>query len=315
MEMVVSLSIMAIVFAAVLPQFRLIHNSWDSKQGSAETVQNLRIIADHINRNLAAAVKVISVSDAATESGFIEFQANDGLTYRYDIDEQGYAQFGALGDQSQLAGPVSKLQFSCFALDDLDTSITDVDSVRFVRVSTELINTSANGRDSAATIAAYINADSAVFLFETNATEALDTNNKADTQIATQAVLSEGGTITSIFGYVKGSPTKELRFAIYTDNSGEPGDLIVESAVATGLSSQFGWHEIAVTPTHLTAGTYWLAMAFEHKNQYFNHSASGQGQTRYKSNDAVTNGFTSQWSASDQSGTERISIYASYTPD
>jgi hypothetical protein len=165
---------------------------------------------------------------------------------------------------------------------------------------------------------AYINVEpppSVLPLFETDATEVLETSNSKEIQIATQAVLSEGGTVTGISAYVKGPSNRDLRYAIYTDNSGQPGDLIVESAVAGTLSSEFAWQEIAVTPTHLTAGTYWLALAFEFRQQYFNHSAAGQGQTRYKNNDAVGNGFTAQWNSSDQSGTERISIYASYTPD
>jgi len=37
-EMLIAVAIMAIVFAAILPQFRAIQNSWDSKQGSAETL-------------------------------------------------------------------------------------------------------------------------------------------------------------------------------------------------------------------------------------------------------------------------------------
>lgn len=316
-EMIVSLSIMAIVFAAIVPQFRILDKSWDSKQGSAQAVQNLRILADHVNRKLSTSAKVVSVSSAATGSGFIEFEGNDGLTYRYDVDGQGYVQYGTVGSQQQLAGPVNKLQFSCFALDDMATAITDVDSIRFVRVSTELVNTYAGGQNKGADIAAYINSDAAIAssLFETDATESLEKKKKADVQIATQAVLSEDGTVTSILGYIKGPPPKKLRFAIYTDNSGEPGNLIVESAVDTVTSNAFYWHEIAVTSTHLTAGTYWLTMAFEHKNQYYNHSSSGQGQLRYKNNDAVTNGFTSQWTSSDDSGTERVSIYASYTAD
>jgi len=314
MEMVISLSIMAVVFAAVIPQFRLIQNSWDSKQGAAEAIQNMRIVADHINRKLSTAVKVIAVSDSATQNGFIEFEANDGLTYRYDVDGQGYVQYGLLGDQSQLAGPVTKLQFSCFALDDLDTSTVDVDSIRFVKCDTSVVNTVPAARAQDVTVATYINVESAEFLFESSAIGAIEVDNMADTQIATQAVLSKGGTVTSISAYIRGG-VKGLRFAIYTDNGGQPGDLIVESASVAGISNKFEWQQVAVASTHLTAGTYWLALAFDVKQQVFNHSESGSGQLRYKSNDAVANGFTAQWNSSDQSRTERISIYASYIPD
>jgi len=39
-EMLIAMALMAIIFAAVVPQFRLINNSWDSKVGASETLQN-----------------------------------------------------------------------------------------------------------------------------------------------------------------------------------------------------------------------------------------------------------------------------------
>ncbi|MHC4586097.1 MAG: type II secretion system protein, partial [Planctomycetota bacterium] len=36
-EMLIAMAIMAIVFSAVVPQFRVIQNSWDSKQAASET--------------------------------------------------------------------------------------------------------------------------------------------------------------------------------------------------------------------------------------------------------------------------------------
>ena len=315
LEMVVSLSIMAIVFAAVIPQFRLLHRSWDSKQGGAEAVQNMRVLADHINRKLSTAAKVTLVSDAATQSGFIEFEGNDGLTYRYDVDGQGYVQYGQVGSEEQLAGPVSKLQFSCFAMEDMATATMDVDSVRFVKVSTELVNAYAGGQNKLADIAAYISVEPGKTIFETDAIGAVGIKNKQQIQIATQAVLSVDATVDSISGYVKGPVGSNLRFARYSDKVGEPGDLLVETTVDAVQDNKFYWHKVSVTPTHLTAGTYWLAMALEVRQQSLNQSTVGSGQVRDRNNDAVANGFTSQWGISDDSGTERVSIYATYTPD
>ena len=62
LEMIVSLSIMVIVFAAVIPQFTLLHRSWDSKQGNAEAVQNMRVLADHMNRKLSTATAVMAAA-------------------------------------------------------------------------------------------------------------------------------------------------------------------------------------------------------------------------------------------------------------
>ena len=44
MEAVIALVIITIIFAAILPQFRLINNSWYSQQGTAEVIQNGREI-------------------------------------------------------------------------------------------------------------------------------------------------------------------------------------------------------------------------------------------------------------------------------
>jgi prepilin-type N-terminal cleavage/methylation domain-containing protein len=146
-EMVISIALIAIVFAAILPQFRNISNSWASKQGNSEVLQNGRVLVDYLNRNLAKAVRVTAVSNSSETDGYIEFEDKDGITYRCDIAANNYVEFGAVGDLSALAGPVSSLRFTCYALDDLDTAITDVDSIRFVRVEATVVNSSANSRD------------------------------------------------------------------------------------------------------------------------------------------------------------------------
>ena len=53
LELVLAMVMITIIFAAVLPQFAVIRNSWDSKQGSAEALQNGRVLMDHISRNLS----------------------------------------------------------------------------------------------------------------------------------------------------------------------------------------------------------------------------------------------------------------------
>ena len=68
-EMLLSLAIIGIVFAAILPQFRTILGSWDSKQGAAEALQNGRVLIDHLNRNLTTAVKINAVSEPSETNG------------------------------------------------------------------------------------------------------------------------------------------------------------------------------------------------------------------------------------------------------
>jgi len=155
-EMVIAMTIMAIVFAAILPQFRAIQNSWDSKQAAAETLQNSRVLMEHLYRNLSKAVKITVVSDSAETNGYIEFQDNDANSFRYDINgATSYVEFGPVGNLADLAGPVSQLQFTCYDACDLDTPITDVNPIRCVKVETTLINPGP-GPDKAFTTQAYL---------------------------------------------------------------------------------------------------------------------------------------------------------------
>ena len=84
-EIVVSLSIMAIIFTAIVPLFRVIQNSWDSKAALAEAMQNGRVLVDHLDRNLAKAVKITAVSESTETNGYIQFEDNDGNNLRYEI--------------------------------------------------------------------------------------------------------------------------------------------------------------------------------------------------------------------------------------
>ena len=159
LEMVIALAIMTIIFAAVVPQFRVINNSWDSKQGNAEVLQNGRVLIDHITRNLSKAVKITAVSDSSETNGFIEFEDNDGNSLRYDIAANNYVEFGPVGGLSDLAGPVSTLQFTCYDGNDFESATTDVNSIRFVNVQTILPNPAAIGQDKTFTTWVYLRAN------------------------------------------------------------------------------------------------------------------------------------------------------------
>lgn len=155
-EMVIAMAIITIIFAAILPQFRIIQNSWDSQAGAAETLQNGRVLIDHLNRNLSTAVRVTSVSSSSETNGYIEFQDNDANNLRYDIGVNNYVEFGPIGSLSDLAGPVSKLQFSCYGAVDLSTAITDVNAIRSVKVEMTLTNPAKLDQDMTFSTQAYI---------------------------------------------------------------------------------------------------------------------------------------------------------------
>ncbi len=53
--------------------------------------------------------------------------------------------------------------------------------------------------------------------------------------------------------FVAGS---QVKLALYTDSSGEPGSLVVATAAATQTVGNF---QITIPSTYLAAGTYWIA--------------------------------------------------------
>ncbi len=170
LEVVISISIMTFIFTALLPITRIMQNSWDSKRGSAETIQNERILNDHLTRNLSRAAKITAVSNFEETNGFIEFQDNDGNTMRYDVNNS-CIEFGPVGDLSELANSVSKLQFTCYEISDLDTPITDINDVsniRFVKAEATLTNSAAMAQDKIVSASAFIYTNANAFAPESS---------------------------------------------------------------------------------------------------------------------------------------------------
>lgn len=160
MEMVIALSIMIVILTAILPLFGQIRSGWESSQTAADTMQNGRILIDHLNHNLVKAVKVTAVSDASQTDGYIEFENNDSEAIRYDVNgTSGYVEFGPVGDLCDLAGPVSRLQFTCFDACDLDSylsPVSDVNIIRAVRVEATVTDSSSSARNKTFTTIAYL---------------------------------------------------------------------------------------------------------------------------------------------------------------
>ena len=156
-EVLVAMAIMVVVLAAVVPQIRAIQNSWASKRDNTEVIQNSRVLVDHIVSNLSQAQKITAVSAAAQTNGYVEFEDNDGNTMRYEIDaNDNYVVFGPVGNLSELAGPVSQLQFTCYDACDLDTAITDVNEIRTIKIQTTFTNSAELGTDKSFIGRAYL---------------------------------------------------------------------------------------------------------------------------------------------------------------
>ena len=155
LEMIISLAIIAVVFAVILPQFRNIQNSWASKQATAEAIQNGRILTSYLHQNLAKAARITDVSDPCDITGYIEFEGNDAITYRCEIGADNIVEFGPVGNLADLAGPVGQMQFTCYDDQDLDNPITTVGDIRSVNVRITLTN-AGPGRDQTFTTQAYL---------------------------------------------------------------------------------------------------------------------------------------------------------------
>lgn len=202
LEIVIALVIITIIFAVVLPQFRVILGGWDSKQANAEVIQNGRVLMDHMNRNLSKAVRITDISGSSDANGYIEFEDNDGNTMRYDIDANNYVEFGLVSSLSGLAGPVSQFQFTCYDACDLNTPLdiatADINDIRYIEVDTTFINPLSTSQNKTFTTWAYLrtnwNSDSLVGwwkLDETSGTNANDSSGNGNDDTLTNMAGDE----------------------------------------------------------------------------------------------------------------------------
>ena len=131
-EMLIALSILAVLGAVLIPQIHSVQQGWASKEDSSERMQNVRVLADHIYTNLSKASAITAVSDNTDTNGYIEFASNNGATYRYEVADD-FVMFGVPDGTEELAGPVSELVFTCYDANDITTPITDPNLIRSVR--------------------------------------------------------------------------------------------------------------------------------------------------------------------------------------
>jgi hypothetical protein len=157
LEVVLAMVMVTIIFAAILPQFAMMGHSWDSKQGSAEALQNGRVLMDHISRNLSKAVRITAVSEAVDSGGYIEFEDTDGNIMRYQLNDN-YVEYGPVGNLSDVAG-ITTLAFTCYDACDLDNpipSVADLNNIRAVKVDATFINSASMGTDKAFSTMVYL---------------------------------------------------------------------------------------------------------------------------------------------------------------
>lgn len=151
LEMVIAMLIMAAIFAVLVPQLKALQNSWNSRAGSSEILQNGRVLIDHLQRSFVSASQITAVSGPAETIGYLEFQDYDEEDLRYEINgSTNYLEFGPVENLVELAGPVSKFQITCYDACDLDTPLNPVASpalVRCINFEVTFPNSSAMGQD------------------------------------------------------------------------------------------------------------------------------------------------------------------------
>ncbi|MDD5134254.1 MAG: DNRLRE domain-containing protein [Phycisphaerae bacterium] len=219
-ELLLAFAIVAIVFAAVVPQFRAIRNSWDGTEAAAAIVQNGRVLTEHITRNLSSAKRITRVSTSGDINGYIEFQDNNDITKSY-MFSSGYVVFGNLGSEEQLAGPVDSFQIACYSLSDLANPTTDVNTIRLVQFATNFSNDSALGNDR-------------IFRSEVF----IQTNTQAAALQSVIDITVESRNADDVFDYIQDSGYKVIEVDNWQGGSGEINGLLCFNDIVGDANGQ-----------------------------------------------------------------------------
>jgi hypothetical protein len=125
--------------------------------------------------------------------------------------------------------------------------------------------------------------------------------------MATKYTLSEAGTVTQVSTYTVHAG--HVKVAIYADNSGAPGSLLVANNSPTTVTVG-DWTTIDIAPTSLSAGTYWIAFN-EDVNAMRLYKSGGTRQAAYRAYSFASN-MPTTWTPSGYQNIDYI-CYASYT--
>ena len=188
-ELIVAMTIMAIIFAAIIPQLSAIRSSWATNEATSTIIQNGRVLEEHINRNISAAKQIVSVSPSSTINGFIIFKDASDVQKRYMVSD-GNVVFGTVGSEEPLAGPVSRFQVSSYLIDSSIGSTTlpttDANHIRLVKVDTDFTNSNPLGSTRTFTAYTYLqsNKNTGIIgywkLDETSGTTAADSSGSGN---------------------------------------------------------------------------------------------------------------------------------------
>ena len=126
---------------------------------------------------------------------------------------------------------------------------------------------------------------------------------------AMRVTLLADGSLHSISAYIGGVDEKDIRVAIYADNSGSVGALLAESPTKESETNAMYWETFSMPSVPLTAGNYWLAICFDDADLRIQYVPSGGTGSTGNTLNAVENGYDDPW---DENTTNNyvLSIYA-----
>jgi hypothetical protein len=143
--------------------------------------------------------------------------------------------------------------------------------------------------------------------FGTTSTAGTSIGGAAGYVAATKYTLSQAGTVTQVSVYSANSG--HVKVAIYADNNGAPGSLLVaNNAATTATGGQ--WTTISVGPTSLAAGIYWIAFN-EDANNLRVYKSGGTKQAAYMSY-GFSNDMPTNWTPNGYQSADYV-CYATYT--
>ncbi|MCF7972548.1 MAG: LamG domain-containing protein [Phycisphaerae bacterium] len=158
-ELVVAISMMVVIMGTVLPLLSCVRQTWDTYDSNAETLQNGRILLNHLSQYLAVAASIESVSNSADALGYIQFKDYENTTHRYAVNDSGYVEYGQLDSMYEIAGPVSQLKFTCYDGNNPSSPVTDANDIRLIHIDVACVSSSELGPDMTFATAVFINAD------------------------------------------------------------------------------------------------------------------------------------------------------------
>jgi len=244
-ELVVAISLITVIFAALLPIFSSARKTWDTAQDNSEALQNGRVLLDHLNLKLSQVASIESVSSADETQGYIEFTDFQEDTFRYDISGSGYVEFGEIGSLVDLAGPVSQLQFTCYDGNDLSTPITDANLIRLITIETTITHSGELTQDKVFSTSVFINQDMAKTHFEgwwclddDGGKTALDSSG-----------YGRDGTLENMSGneWTTGVQGGALEFNGSTDYVDLPIGTVIEAATDCTIAAWVNWSGLGST--------------------------------------------------------------------